>query len=84
MAVLVSEPGQDFTGGECVITEQRSPHQSRIEMVPPRQGDAVAFPTRHQPMQGSDGAYRVNLRHDDGRIHTEQRHALGSIFHGAV
>jgi hypothetical protein len=83
VAVLLSEPGRDFTGGEFVITEQRPRMQSRAEVVPLRQGDAVVFAVRHRPVQGTRGAYRVNLRHGVSRIRTGHRHTLGIIFHDA-
>ena len=63
VAVLLSEPGRDFTGGEFVLTEQRPRMQSRVEVVPLRQGDAVAFAVHNRPVKGSKGNYRVNLRH---------------------
>jgi uncharacterized protein len=84
VAVLLSEPGRDFTGGEFVLTEQRPRMQSRAEVVPLRQGDAVAFAVHHRPVQGTRGAYRVNLRHGVSRIRTGQRHTLGVIFHDAA
>jgi uncharacterized protein len=84
VAVLLSEPGRDFTGGEFVLTEQRPRMQSRAEVVPLRQGDAVAFAVHHRPVQGARGAYRVNLRHGVSRIRTGQRHTLGIIFHDAA
>jgi hypothetical protein len=62
VAILLSEPGRDFTGGEFVMTEQRPRMQSRAEVVPLRQGDAVVFTVRHRPVQGTRGVYRVNLR----------------------
>jgi uncharacterized protein len=83
VAVLLSEPGQDFTGGEFVLTEQRPRMQSRAEVVPLRQGDAVAFAVHHRPVQGARGAYRVNLRHGVSRIRSGRRHTMGIIFHDA-
>jgi uncharacterized protein len=84
VAILLSEPGRDFTGGEFVMTEQRPRMQSRAEVVSLRQGDAVVFAVRHRPIQGSRGVYRVNLRHGVSRIRSGQRHTLGIIFHDAV
>jgi len=81
VAILLSAPGQDFTGGEFVMTEQRPRMQSRAEVVPLRRGDAVVFTVRQRPVQGSRGAYRVNLRHGVSRIRSGQRHTLGIIFH---
>jgi hypothetical protein len=82
-AILLSEPGKDFTGGEFVLTEQRPRMQSRAEVVPLRQGDAVAFAVHNRPVQGSKGNYRVNLRHGVSRVRSGMRHTLGIIFHDA-
>jgi uncharacterized protein len=84
VAILLSEPQRDFTGGEFVLTEQRPRMQSRPEVVPLRQGDAVAFAVHHRPVQGMRGTYRVNLRHGVSRLRSGQRHTVGIIFHDAV
>ena len=83
LAILLSEPGRDFTGGEFVMTEQRPRMQSRAEVVPLRQGDGVVFAVQHRPVQGTRGVYRVTLRHGVSRIRTGRRHTLGIIFHDA-
>jgi hypothetical protein len=83
VAILLSEPGRDFEGGEFVLTEQRPRMQSRPEVVPLRQGDAVAFAVHHRPVQGTRGPYRVNLRHGVSRIRSGHRHTFGVIFHDA-
>jgi hypothetical protein len=83
VAILLSEPGRDFTGGEFVLTEQRPRMQSRPEVVPLAQGDAVAFAVHHRPVQGTRGFYRVNLRHGVSQIRSGHRHTLGVIFHDA-
>ncbi|MBN8944885.1 MAG: 2OG-Fe(II) oxygenase [Rhizobiales bacterium] len=83
VAILLSEPGEDFTGGEFVLTEQRPRMQSRAEVVPLRQGDAVAFAVHNRPVQGSRGNYRVNLRHGVSRLRSGRRHTVGIIFHDA-
>jgi hypothetical protein len=83
VAILLSEPGEDFTGGEFVLTEQRPRMQSRVEVVPLRQGDAVAFAVHNRPVQGSKGNYRVNLRHGVSRLRSGMRHTVGIIFHDA-
>jgi hypothetical protein len=81
--ILLSEPGNDFTGGEFVLTEQRPRMQSRAEVVPLRRGDAVVFPVRDRPVQGTRGAYRVALRHGVSRLRSGHRHTIGVIFHDA-
>jgi hypothetical protein len=83
IAVLLSEPGRDHTGGEFVLTEQRPRMQSRAEVVPLRQGDAVAFAVHHRPVSGTRGTYRVTLRHGVSRVRSGRRHTLGIIFHDA-
>lgn len=83
MAVLLSEPGRDFDGGEFVMTEQRPRMQSRPAVAPLRQGDAVIFAVHHRPVQGTRGIYRVNLRHGVSVLRSGQRHTLGIIFHDA-
>lgn len=84
VAILLSEPGRDFTGGEFVLTEQRPRMQSRPEVVPLEQGDAVIFAVSHRPVAGTRGVYRVNLRHGVSRVRSGQRYTLGIIFHDAA
>jgi hypothetical protein len=83
-AILLSEPGRDFTGGEFVLTEQRPRMQSRAEVAPLTQGDGVIFAVRERPVQGTRGTYRVNLRHGVSRIRSGERFTLGVIFHDAA
>ena len=84
MTILLSAPGRDFRGGEFVMTEQRPRMQSRPQVVPLEQGDAVVFAVRHRPVKGARGTYRVNLRHGVSRVRSGQRHTLGVIFHDAA
>ena len=84
VAILLSTPGTDFVGGEFVLTEQRPRMQSRAEVVPLRQGDAVIFAVHHRPVRGARGFYRVNMRHGVSRIRSGRRHTLGVIFHDAA
>ena len=83
-AFLLSKPGQDFTGGEFVLTEQRPRMQSRATVVPLEQGSGVIFAVNNRPVQGSRGHYRVKMRHGVSRVHAGQRHVLGVIFHDAA
>ena len=83
VAFLLSEPGKDFTGGEFVLTELRPRMQSRAEVVPLHQGDAVAFAVHHRPVQGTRGFYRVNMRHGVSRLRSGRRYTVGIIFHDA-
>jgi hypothetical protein len=83
LAILLSEPNRDFEGGEFALTEQRPRMQSRVNVVPLSQGDAVIFAVHQRPVRGSRGFYRVNLRHGVSPIRSGHRHTLGVIFHDA-
>ncbi len=84
VAILLSQPGEEFAGGEFVITEQRPRMQSRPSVVPLRRGDAVAFAVSRRPVQGARGFYRTVLRHGVSEVRAGQRHTLGIIFHDAA
>jgi hypothetical protein len=84
MTVLLSAPGEDFTGGEFLLLEQRPRAQSRGEVVPLQQGGAVIFPVHHRPIQGTRGPYRVTMRHGVSRLRSGHRYTLGIIFHDAA
>jgi hypothetical protein len=84
LAILLSDPGSDFTGGEFIMTEHRPRMQSRPMVVPLRQGDGVIFAVHNRPVQGTRGMYRVNLRHGVSRILSGHRHTVGIIFHDAA
>jgi hypothetical protein len=82
--VLLSRPGEDFTGGEFLLIEQRPRRQSRGEVVPLRQGDAVIFPVNHRPIAGARGYYRATMRHGVSKLLSGERFTLGIIFHDAA
>jgi hypothetical protein len=83
VAVLLSVPGDDFTGGEFILTEQKPRQQSRATVAPLGQGDAVVFAVRHRPVRGTKGFYRVNQRHGVSTVLSGWRYTLGIIFHDA-
>lgn len=84
VAILLSEPARDFSGGELVLTEQRPRMQSRPAVVPLGKGEAVAFAVHQRPVRGKRGYYRVNMRHGVSRLHSGSRLTLGVIFHDAA
>ena len=94
VTILLSRPGDqatnegsrggDFTGGDFVLTEQRPRRQSRVEVVPLDQGDAVVFAVNSRPVGGAKGDYRAAMRHGVGTVRSGQRHTLGIIFHDAA
>jgi uncharacterized protein len=83
-AILLSEPGRDFDGGEFVMTEQRPRAQSRVEVIALHQGDAVLFAVRDRPAKGTRGIHRVKHRHGVSQLRAGRRYALGIIFHDAL
>src|SRR5437763_5374234 len=84
LTVLLSRPGRDFEGGEFLLVEQRPRMQSKGEVVPLGQGDAVVFAVNQRPVRGSRGDYRVTMRHGVSRVRCGQRFTLGIIFHDAA
>jgi len=84
VAILLSRPEEDFTGGEFVLTEQRPRMQSVPSVVPLQQGDAVIFAVSQRPVSGTRGSYRVTMRHGVSRVRSGRRHTLGIIFHDAA
>jgi hypothetical protein len=84
VAILLSQPGRDFSGGEFILTEQRPRMQTRASVAPLKQGDAVLFAVRQRPVRGSRGDYRVNQRHGVSRLLSGERFTLGLIFHDAA
>jgi len=83
IAFLLDRPGEDFSGGEFVLTEQRPRMQSRVEVVSLARGEGVIFAVNRRPVQGTRGVYRVSMRHGVSRVRSGQRHTLGIIFHDA-
>lgn len=84
VAILLSDPGRDFKGGEFVMTEQRPRMQSRPIVLPLHQGDAAVFAVHNRPVEGVRGVYRVNLKHGVSRVRSGHRHTAGIIFHDAA
>ncbi|WP_434575289.1 2OG-Fe(II) oxygenase [Pseudomonas sp. Z3-6] len=83
VAILLSEPDREFTGGEFVLTEQRPRMQSRPLVMDLKQGDALVFAVHQRPVKGVRGYYRVNMRHGVSCVRSGRRHTLGIIFHDA-
>jgi len=83
VAVLLDRPGEDFDGGEFVLSEQKPRSQTRVQVVPLEQGDAIAFAVNERPIRGTRGYYRLKMRHGVSELRRGQRHTLGIIFHDA-
>ena len=84
VTVLLSQPEDDFTGGELILTEQRPRMQSRATVIALKRGDAVAFAVNERPVAGTRGDYRVKMRHGVSTVTRGERYALGLIFHDAA
>jgi hypothetical protein len=84
IAILLDQPGEDFTGGEFVTTEQRPRMQTRPMVLPLRKGDAAVFAVAGRPVKGVRGDYQVKLNHGVSKLHTGRRHTVGIIFHDAA
>jgi hypothetical protein len=83
MAILLSQPGTEFEGGEFILSEQRPRAQSKVEVVPLAQGQAVIFAVNHRPQRGTKGIYKVSLKHGVSKLRSGKRYTLGIIFHDA-
>ncbi len=84
VVLMLNEPGQDFTGGEFVLTKQVPRAQSKAIVLQPRKGDAIIFTTNFKPEKGTKGYYRVNMKHGVSEVKSGERHTLGIIFHDAL
>jgi len=81
--VFLNAPAADYTGGEFVLAEQRPRTQTRVEVLAPRRGDALIFPNRYRPVDGTRGTYRAAVRHGVSTVRSGERYTLGLIFHDA-
>ncbi|RBL90916.1 prolyl 4-hydroxylase subunit alpha [Chitinophaga flava] len=84
IVLFLNEPGEDYTGGEFVLTEQIPRAQSKATVLKPRRGDMLIFTTNFRPTKGSKGYYRVNMKHGVSEVTNGNRHTLGIIFHDAL
>ena len=84
MVFLLGQQGRDWDGGEFLLVEQQPRAQSKAEVVHADQGQAIIFTTRHRPVRGTRGYYRVNMKHGVSEITAGNRHTLGIIFHDAT
>ena len=84
LVLFLNEPGEEYSGGEFVLTQQTPRAQSKAIVLKPRKGDMLLFTTNFRPIKGSKGYYRVNMKHGVSEVHEGQRHTLGIIFHDAL
>ena len=84
LVLFLNEPGEEYTGGEFVLTQQTPRAQSKAIVLKPRKGDMLMFTTNFRPIKGSKGYYRVSMKHGVSEVHEGRRHTLGIIFHDAL
>lgn len=84
LVLFLNEPGEEYTGGEFVLTEQIPRAQSKAIVLVPKRGDLLFFTTRSRPVKGTKGYYRVNMKHGVSPLRSGQRHTAGIIFHDAI
>jgi len=78
---FLSQPGDDYSGGEFLLVENAPRAQAMGRALVPRRGDALAITTRYRPAEGKRGAYRVGVRHGVSPVTRGERWTLGIIFH---
>lgn len=84
LVLFLNEPGEEYTGGEFVVTEQIPRAQSKAIVLSPKRGDLLFFTTRTRPVKGTKGYYRVNMKHGVSPLRSGKRHTAGVIFHDAI
>ena len=84
MVIMLSEPEEEYSGGEFILVEQRPRMQSKPNVITARRGEAIVFCTNERPVRGRTGYYRVKTRHGVSQIRSGERYALGIIFHNAA
>jgi len=84
MVLFLSQPNEDFSGGEFVLTQQTPRAQSKAIVLNPKKGDALIFTTNFKPVKGTKGYYRSNVKHGVSEVHSGERFTLGIIFHDAL
>lgn len=83
LVVMLSQPGEDYEGGEFVLVEQRPRMQSKPIVLRPARGEGIVFANNERPARGRSGFYRVKMRHGVSEVTSGERYALGIIFHDA-
>jgi hypothetical protein len=84
VVINLNAPGEDHTGGEFLMVEQRPRAQSRgiATLIP--QGHGLVFTTRDRPVRSSRGWSIAPMRHGVSVVRSGRRHTLGLVFHDAA
>lgn len=81
--IYLSRAGEEFDGGEVVLTERRPRAQVRAHVIAPKQGDLLVLPSHAAPRRNERGTYRVYFKHGVSTVTRGTRFTLGVIFHDA-
>jgi hypothetical protein len=84
IVILLNQPGEDFDGGEFVMTEQRPRMQTRAMVLPLQKGNAAIVAVNARPTKGVRGDYQVKLSHGVSKLYSGKRRTAGIIFHDAI
>jgi hypothetical protein len=84
VAIGLSRPGVDYTGGEILLVEGQARTQSRADAVLLGQGEALVFANAVRPVRSARGWSRATMRHGVSRVLSGHRVVLGLIFHNAA
>ncbi|MGV9647683.1 2OG-Fe(II) oxygenase [Streptomyces sp. NPDC003554] len=84
VVIGLDAPGEDFTGGEFLMTEQRPRAQSRGSSTTLPQGHGLVFTTRDRPVATKRGWSNAPMRHGVSTVRSGRRHTLGLVFHDAA
>ncbi|MBC5809284.1 MAG: 2OG-Fe(II) oxygenase [Candidatus Eremiobacteraeota bacterium] len=71
---------RSYEGGETVLAFQRPRAQSVARVLTFERGDALVFPNRMRPVEGTRGFYRENVRHGVSAVTAGERYALGLVM----
>jgi hypothetical protein len=84
VVLFLNDPEKDYSGGEFVLTQQKTRAQSKAIVLKPAKGDMLIFTTNFRPEKGKRGYHRVQMKHGISEVHEGNRHTVGIIFHDAL
>ena len=83
VVINLTEPGQDYTGGEFLLVEQRPRAQSRGRRRRSRTFTAWCSPPGTGRYRTQRGWSAAPVRHGVSMLRSGQRYTLGILFHDA-
>lgn len=83
VVIGLDRPGDDYTGGEFVVVEQRPRAQSRATTFVIPKGHGIVVTTADRPVRSVRGWTAAPMRHGVSTVGRGRRHALGVLLHDA-